>query len=237
MITFIQKHIGFIVFIMVLLALIAPRILTLPGMEWFDLTDTGEIGDTIGGTTAPFWGFLSIILLYLTLREQQQFNKTQQMVSDYDILIKLRDNISELSNNLVISICSSTGGQSIRHQGSFHIEELRNTIHPENAILKDEFDKLYRNCTEIAALSLLFINVLIRSSLDNDIKRMLSNSVQSYSEQVFRLFYLTKHEYITIIPTLHSIDDDIFKQYQITNKKYLKLFEDACHKLQEALGI
>ena len=69
MMQFIQKHIGCIVLVVVLFAFIAPRILTLPGAEWLDLTQTGEIGDTIGGTTAPFWGFLSIILLYLTLKE------------------------------------------------------------------------------------------------------------------------------------------------------------------------
>ena len=78
MMQFIQKHIGCIVLVVVLFAFIAPRILTLPGAEWLDLTQTGEIGDTIGGTTAPFWGFLSIILLYLTLKEQQRFNKDQQ---------------------------------------------------------------------------------------------------------------------------------------------------------------
>ena len=79
---FIQKHIGCIVLVVVLFAFIAPRILTLPGAEWLDLTQTGEIGDTIGGTTAPFWGFLSIILLYLTLKEQQRFNKDQQKFNE-----------------------------------------------------------------------------------------------------------------------------------------------------------
>ena len=163
MINFFQKHIGCIVLVVVLLAFIAPRILTLPGAEWLDLTHTGEIGDTIGGTTAPFWGFLSIILLYLTLKEQQKFNEkqlrfneTQQMVSDYDILMKLRDNISELSNNLKVAICPRTGGQCTPLQGSFYIEGLNNTTHPESAIEEGDFDQLYRNCIEIAELILLF---------------------------------------------------------------------------------
>lgn len=41
------------------------------------------------------------------------------MASDYDILMKLRDNISELSNNLTVAICPPTGGQRTQYQGSF----------------------------------------------------------------------------------------------------------------------
>ena len=36
---------------------------------------TGQIGDTIGGITAPIIGLISIILLYKTLKEQQKFNR------------------------------------------------------------------------------------------------------------------------------------------------------------------
>lgn len=37
----------------------------------------GEIGDTIGGLTAPVIGLLNAVLLYLTLREQFEFNEKQ----------------------------------------------------------------------------------------------------------------------------------------------------------------
>ena len=43
-----------------------------------DFETTGCIGDTIGGTTAPFIGLISIYYLYKTLKEQQQFNRMQQ---------------------------------------------------------------------------------------------------------------------------------------------------------------
>ena len=38
----------------------------------------GEIGDTIGGLTAPVIGLLNAVLLYLTLREQFEFNEKQK---------------------------------------------------------------------------------------------------------------------------------------------------------------
>lgn len=39
--------------------------------------NTGQIGDTIGGTTAPIVGIVSIVLLAYTLIEQLKFNAKQ----------------------------------------------------------------------------------------------------------------------------------------------------------------
>lgn len=68
-----------IILIGCILIIIAPSILTLP---WRDkvlglntnFKCTGQIGDTIGGITAPIIGLISIWLLYITFREQQKFN-------------------------------------------------------------------------------------------------------------------------------------------------------------------
>lgn len=66
-----------LVYIMVFIAtLIAPWLLT-RGLTNIDFTNTGQIGDTIGGLTAPFLNLLSVTLLYLTLKEQMKFNKDQ----------------------------------------------------------------------------------------------------------------------------------------------------------------
>ena len=52
MIEKITRNIGAIILIVVLIAIFAPIIFTLPGFECFNKTTTGQIGDTIGGTTA-----------------------------------------------------------------------------------------------------------------------------------------------------------------------------------------
>ena len=49
--------------------------------EYLSFNNTGQIGDTIGGTTAPIIGILSIILLVYTLREQIKFNQKQKEIS------------------------------------------------------------------------------------------------------------------------------------------------------------
>ena len=42
----------------------------------------GEIGDTIGGLTAPVIGLLNAVLLYLTLREQFEFNENKEICKE-----------------------------------------------------------------------------------------------------------------------------------------------------------
>lgn len=70
----------------------------------FDVSTTGQIGDTIGGTTGPFIalfaGFLTFIAFWAQLKAniqvQQQF-KIQQFESQYFEMIRLhKENISEM---------------------------------------------------------------------------------------------------------------------------------------------
>lgn len=57
--------------------LLAPYLLTRPFCDEVSFVDTGQIGDTIGGTTAPIVGIVSIFLLAYTLIEQLKFNAKQ----------------------------------------------------------------------------------------------------------------------------------------------------------------
>lgn len=236
----ITKNIGTIILIVVLIAILAPIIFTLPGFECFNKTTTGQIGDTIGGTTAPFWGFLSIILLYLTFREQQtfnreqqtfnreqlSFNRTQQAASDYEILMKIRDNISSLCNSLEWNIVHQKApGKSQLKGASF--EKLRNTIYPDNCIEEAEFDKLYKNVIEIAELCLLYYNLIQQSSLENELKKAFIQSTSVHSESINRLFYLYSQKNINIKRDISSIEDDLFSRYADTNECFLARFKDA----------
>lgn len=57
--------------------LLAPYLLTRPFCDEVSFVDTGQIEDTIGGTTAPIVGIVSIFLLAYTLIEQLKFNAKQ----------------------------------------------------------------------------------------------------------------------------------------------------------------
>ncbi|HNR21033.1 MAG TPA: hypothetical protein PKN75_14555 [Bacteroidia bacterium] len=66
----------------ILLTIIAPYFLT---RSWglLDFSSTGQIGDTIGGITAPITSLIGAILVYFALKEQIKANKIiQDQVSD-----------------------------------------------------------------------------------------------------------------------------------------------------------
>lgn len=45
--------------------------------NWSMYSETGVIGDTYGGLSAPLIGLINIVLLFITLRKQDEFNKRQ----------------------------------------------------------------------------------------------------------------------------------------------------------------
>lgn len=68
-----------ILIISVIFLLIAPGLFTQIAIFDFWKFDpvTGSVGDTIGGTTAPIVGLISIFLLVVTLWEQKKSNESQ----------------------------------------------------------------------------------------------------------------------------------------------------------------
>lgn len=62
-----------------ILILAAPFLLTMPFFcERFNFSITGQVGDTIGGTTAPIVNLLAAILVYYALMEQIKANRIIQ---------------------------------------------------------------------------------------------------------------------------------------------------------------
>lgn len=57
-----------------LLIMLLPVILTQVPFSLFDFTETGQIGDTIGGITAPFIGVIAGYLTFLAFHEQYRAN-------------------------------------------------------------------------------------------------------------------------------------------------------------------
>ena len=77
MFDWLKKNLTTVYIIVAVITIIAPWLLT---RGWFgiDFTETRQVGDTIGGLTAPFLNLLSVTLLYLTLKEQMKINERQE---------------------------------------------------------------------------------------------------------------------------------------------------------------
>ena len=68
-------------------------------MAIFDFSRTGEIGDTIGGITAPFVGLVSAYLVYRAFIVQVEANKIQSRNNEFSIALKLIDDLEKRMNN------------------------------------------------------------------------------------------------------------------------------------------
>lgn len=83
-------------FIGILLIFICPIILT-RNSWWFSFSETGQIGDTIGGITAPIIGLLGAYLVYLALMSQVKANQIiQQQINNQ----KEEDSVKQAIANL-----------------------------------------------------------------------------------------------------------------------------------------
>jgi hypothetical protein len=63
----------------------------------FDFTETGQIGDTIGGITAPIIGFMSSLLIYFSFMIQHKANQIQwTALREEQLIQRIQNNINEL---------------------------------------------------------------------------------------------------------------------------------------------
>ena len=66
--------------VITLVGCLAPWLFTLPGIP--DFTNTGEIGDTIGGTMSPFVGIAGVIMTFVAFMMQVRANEIQRDAVD-----------------------------------------------------------------------------------------------------------------------------------------------------------
>lgn len=103
------KILLFGIFMSIGLAIVWILIATRPLLFSFtDFSNTGEIGDTIGGLSAPIFNILTASLLFLSLMEQIQTNKDQQKIIADEIkranVLKETNQIFDLYRELTLEI-------------------------------------------------------------------------------------------------------------------------------------
>jgi hypothetical protein len=75
----IEKHLGLLLAIGIVLCVISPFVFTRQILfQGFDFSTTGNIGDTIGGITAPIINLLGAILIYISFQKQVESNDIQR---------------------------------------------------------------------------------------------------------------------------------------------------------------
>lgn len=126
MFEWLKKNLTAVYVLVAIVSFSAPWLFT-KGWTSIDFTNTGQIGDTIGGLTAPFLNLLSVTLLYLTLKEQMKFNQKQVIDSarknTADTLIRMHLSLKEEIHNL-----SYLNNEGKELQGYEAVDEYKNML-------------------------------------------------------------------------------------------------------------
>lgn len=132
-----------LLFVGVPLILISPYIFTRAAIwESFSFRDTGTIGDTIGGITAPFVNLLGAILVFYALKAQVKANELLQDQIDNENLKKESDNATENLNQLYNHLNESINNFKFQCLASGYVPDEENVIHNECAGATG-FDKMF----------------------------------------------------------------------------------------------
>ncbi len=103
----------------IILTFVAPLILTRPALfQLFDFSETGSIGSTIGGITAPILSFIGILLILVSLLEQYKVNKKIAQKNEADFIFNMFLNCTSVFDSFSYnekngSIAFHTFGKSI----------------------------------------------------------------------------------------------------------------------------
>ena len=92
--------------------------------ERFNFSETGQIGDTIGGITAPFLNLIGAFLVFYALQAQVKANKLIQDQIDKDNETKDLENEAQNLNQLYSYL---TDNINSFHFKTLPVEELKNT--------------------------------------------------------------------------------------------------------------
>lgn len=105
--------------------ILMPVMLTMPSYyELLDFSETGQIGDTIGGITAPFLNLIGAFLVFFALQAQVKANELIQEQIDKDKLVKELDNETENLNQLFLYLNESINNFRFK---SLPVADLKNT--------------------------------------------------------------------------------------------------------------
>ena len=125
----------------------------------FDFTDSGSIGDTIGGTTAPFIGFFAAVLVYLSFRQQLRANEIIMRANDkqdqatregrrFDTLMKLIETLDTAIYQFEYRTEKKAEGKQNVIRGVDGIQYTANKFHQNNGERARKFLEYHENRDE-----------------------------------------------------------------------------------------
>lgn len=144
---------------------------------------TGQIGDTIGGITAPILGLVNIVLLYITFRGQGQFNEEQSEFNNYTLLTNLQEKILDKLDNLTLTYDSHT------YTGFDEIYTNKDNL---SKINEQELIKFKSNLIYCHRLIRIFLLTNKKAPLKQGIKGTLYKMIEDIVNKLLEIYDIVK---------------------------------------------
>ncbi len=175
--------------------------------DFLDFSQTGSIGDTIGGITAPFIGLLSIVLLVWTLNEQIKINKEQKRFNDESRILSMQTQIMQLNDNIRFGYSSfienTVGG------GCSSLRNLQRGTPAKVTIPYDELMALIQkvHILDVAVCSL--INVTNEADLKMEEKKSTLAIALFYIDDILHFYDMVESEQIDFLLPLDNAGSEL----------------------------
>lgn len=187
--------------------------------ESYDLSETGQIGDTIGGITAPFINLLGAVLVFLSFTTQNNANKILSEQNSFSLLHELYKDLKNDFTNLSFSSPSIKEGKE--YQGKRALSLFANTLSkridninfPNNSFF-DELLFLMGNFT-------ILIDIIETSNITEEQKKYVLRLIHflyltRISKHLITIIKITENKQIhmNFHSTLKDVEKKIEENYQ-----------------------
>jgi hypothetical protein len=169
--------------VLILICFLSIILFTLPTFhKSLNLTSTSNIGDSIGGITAPIIGIVTSILLYITLSKQVESNIDQRLKSESDIIFLL---INQLDNEVATFYTKFTQAkQEFKYTGVEGLNHFTREFRYEYD--KRSFDFTFKAFYEANQILLILKSFKLierrieLAALSNDLKMVFEQKLEIY---------------------------------------------------------
>jgi len=162
----------------------------------FSLAEAGEIGDTIGGITAPISSLVGSVLVFLALKGQIIANKiTQDQIRDQQLEEQRKKEISYVSDLFKFFLNSIQTYETKYYKGHKAIMKVMSMLAAAERKQAHDKDRLYYGTAaelySILKLGKLFLEQVNKCTLEQHDKRYFKELVRHHYDS-FVLPYLAK---------------------------------------------
>jgi hypothetical protein len=231
-IDWIDKRKWVIIIILLVFTFFAPILFT--SFNIIDFSNTGEIGDTIGGITAPFVNLVAAFLVYISFREQIKANKLLSKESSFNYFNSTHKIIAEDLSQITPKLKVNSSYYNMLYEEGVPRRKIEGGLDEDDYRKKKLQFKLVEATENLDRIKLilgnteLFIIELVNSKMTPSLKTSLSFRLG----EVLKTTYSFYEDVCRKIDNKENIDEGFYREMKHLNKYFITI-SDLIKPLRE----